>query len=192
MPALGVNAVAARAGVAKMLIYRYFGSFDGLLEEWALRYSYWSEQSAAFWKGALDGMSSRQQVKELFRRQLRSLREDPLKREVLRWILTADHPVARKVLRRVEEEGHAVNDYFSRRIATKKDSEPHIALLIGGIYYLSLIADRSEVFNGVPLDREEGWKRIETAVEEMVESLLGAETAETGESDETDEKGEES
>lgn len=30
--ALGVNAVAERAGVSKVLIYRYFGSFDGLLQ----------------------------------------------------------------------------------------------------------------------------------------------------------------
>ena len=28
---LGINAVAAKAGVAKMLIYRYFNSLDGLI-----------------------------------------------------------------------------------------------------------------------------------------------------------------
>ena len=27
---LGINAVASKAGVSKMLIYRYFGSLDGL------------------------------------------------------------------------------------------------------------------------------------------------------------------
>ena len=29
--ALGINAVAAKAGVSKMLIYRYFGSLKGLI-----------------------------------------------------------------------------------------------------------------------------------------------------------------
>ena len=28
---LGINAVASKAGVSKMLIYRYFGSLDGLV-----------------------------------------------------------------------------------------------------------------------------------------------------------------
>ena len=39
--ALGVNAVAERAGVSKVLIYRYFGGYRGLLEEWASRRNFW-------------------------------------------------------------------------------------------------------------------------------------------------------
>jgi AcrR family transcriptional regulator len=171
--ALGVNAVASRAGVAKMLIYRYFGSFNGLLEAWALKHSYWAEQSAALSRGELAGLSSREQVKELFRRQIRSLREDPLRREVLRWILTEDHPVAKTVMQRVEEQGHAMNDYFTRLLAPEEDTEAHIALLIAGIYYLALISDRSELFNGLPLNEEEGWSRIEKAVDRLLETLIG-------------------
>ena len=34
---LGINAVAAKAGVAKMLIYRYFNSLDGLIAAYAKR-----------------------------------------------------------------------------------------------------------------------------------------------------------
>jgi AcrR family transcriptional regulator len=39
--ALGVNAVAEAAGVSKVLIYRYFGSYRGLLEDWALQRNFW-------------------------------------------------------------------------------------------------------------------------------------------------------
>jgi DNA-binding transcriptional regulator YbjK len=42
--ALGINAIAEEAGVAKVLIYRYFGNFEGLLREWALGTHYWPTQ----------------------------------------------------------------------------------------------------------------------------------------------------
>ena len=36
--ALGINAVAAKAGVSKMLIYRYFGSLEGLIAAYIQQY----------------------------------------------------------------------------------------------------------------------------------------------------------
>ena len=38
---LGVNAVAAHCGVSKILIYRYFGSLDGLLAAEVLTAASW-------------------------------------------------------------------------------------------------------------------------------------------------------
>ena len=38
---LGINAVAAQAGVSKMLIYRYFGSLNGLIAAYIRRYDFW-------------------------------------------------------------------------------------------------------------------------------------------------------
>ena len=38
---VGVNAVATRAGVSKMLIYRYFGSLDGLIAAYIRQHDFW-------------------------------------------------------------------------------------------------------------------------------------------------------
>ena len=38
---LGINAVAAQAGVSKMLIYRYFGSLNGLIAAYIRQYDFW-------------------------------------------------------------------------------------------------------------------------------------------------------
>ena len=38
---LGINAVASKAGVSKMLIYRYFGSLDGLVAAYIEQYDFW-------------------------------------------------------------------------------------------------------------------------------------------------------
>ena len=38
---LGVNAVATKAGVSKMLIYRYFGSLDELIAAYIQQHDFW-------------------------------------------------------------------------------------------------------------------------------------------------------
>lgn len=38
---LGINVVAAQAGVSKMLIYRYFGSLNGLIAAYIRQYDFW-------------------------------------------------------------------------------------------------------------------------------------------------------
>ena len=43
---LGVNAVAAHCGVSKILIYRYFGSLDGLLAAYIRQHDFWINFSA--------------------------------------------------------------------------------------------------------------------------------------------------
>ena len=40
-PSIGINAVARKAGCDKVLIYRYFGGLDGLLEEFAGQNDLW-------------------------------------------------------------------------------------------------------------------------------------------------------
>jgi hypothetical protein len=83
--------------------------------------------------------------------------------------------VAGKVMERVEEQGQAMHRHFSAALRARGDSEASIAILIGGLYYLGLSADRSAVFNGVALDRDEGWARIEAAAEGILERLLDSE-----------------
>jgi AcrR family transcriptional regulator len=182
--ALGVNAVAEKAGIAKMLIYRYFGSYQGLLEEWALRHSYWVEGVRDLEKvfGSAPGASGKavrgfyaEILKSLLGRQTRTLREDKVKREVLRWFIAEKNAVAAKAMERIEERGIEVSRLFRTRIDTEEDVEAMVAVIISGLNYLALIADRTDVFNGVPLDSEEGWKRIEAAVGRMVDMILTGE-----------------
>jgi AcrR family transcriptional regulator len=174
--ALGVNSVAEKAGVAKMLIYRYFGSYQGLLEEWALRHSYWADgvrdlerhfegapETREFYAGLL---------KSLLESQVRTLRENTVKREVLRWFLAEKNEVAAKVMERIEERGVEVSRMFRSRVDTEEDVEAMVSVIISGLNYLALIADRADVFNSVPLDTEAGWTRIGAAVGRMVDMVL--------------------
>lgn len=38
---IGINAVAAQSGVSKILIYRYFGSMEGLMTAYIRQHDFW-------------------------------------------------------------------------------------------------------------------------------------------------------
>ena len=52
--ALGINAVAAKAGVSKMLIYRYFGSLEGLIAAYIQQYDYCTTVQRNYPIGSVD------------------------------------------------------------------------------------------------------------------------------------------
>lgn len=171
---LGINAIAEEAGVAKVLIYRYFGDFEGLLREWALRSHYWnthvSDGAPDFSGQSMDDVKDR--AEEIFINQLRSMKENPLLRKIIRWHLSSGHPVSKEIMAQVEKDGGLLMDAFKARCESDLDLEALISLLIGGIYYLSVISDRADVFNGIDLNRTEGNKRLETGISQWTDLLF--------------------
>ena len=182
---LGINKVAKRAGVSKVLIYRYFESLDGLIESWLLRQNYWVDTSLRTEAQiqALTGDKNFETVlhnmlMEVFRGQVIQLRSTPEVREMIRWFLCEESPVAAGVMKAVEDRGHSLTRAFIKALEQEDtdpgaaDSEAVIALLVAGIYNLALYSDRTNRFNGVALDTDEGWERILGAVETISKSLF--------------------
>jgi len=182
---LGINKVAKRAGVSKVLIYRYFGSLDNLTERWLLERNYWADTSS---KTAEQIMALGREknsrdlllgmMMDLFRGQVRQLRSTPEVREMLRWFLCEESAVAAEVMKNVEDRGYSLTRAFIQALALKDektgpaDSEAVVALVVAGIYNLALYSDRTNRFNGVALDTDEGWERILGAVETISKSLF--------------------
>lgn len=185
--ALGVNAVAQQAGVSKMLMYRYFDSYNGLLKEWVLRHNFWAEvaedaltqidgpapeESAG---GKNEGGQYQPYIRllgSLFARQADSLRGSTIRREVIRWMLVEENEVSRSVMQQIEDMGVAISHAYRSRITSDRDLEAAVGVLIGGVYYLALVSDRTNVFNGIDLHSDEGWARIKSAIELMIELLF--------------------
>ncbi|MBL7006595.1 MAG: TetR/AcrR family transcriptional regulator [Spirochaetia bacterium] len=173
--AIGVNAVAEQAGVSKILIYRYFGGLQGLIGAWVLKNNYWVEDTKD-WEEDLALVPSevsaiRNAMKEMFRAQWSSLKAEPLRRELLRWFIAEENPVSRKALEQIETRGREISLSFLERIETTEDIDAVNALLIGGSYYLSLIADRVDVFNGIPLSDPRGQERLYAAMDSILDRI---------------------
>jgi AcrR family transcriptional regulator len=166
---LGINAIAREAGISKVLIYRYFGSFEQLLELWAYKNSYWADQ-----KDVVAGSSDlKETVAAIFKGFSSGLRSNPVRREVLRWLLTDDSDTARKVRERIEARGLALTRGFVGATPSLGDfdAEALTALILGGISYLVLMSDRADVYNGVPLDSKMGWDRLDRILERILDLL---------------------
>jgi len=170
--ALGINAVADEAGVAKVLIYRYFSDMDGLLKAWALQTHYWTGLLKTE-ESDFSGMSLekvREKACEILTGQIDSMMENPLLRKIIRWHLSSGHPVSAEIMAAVESEGYRLMESFKKRCPVDIDLDAMISLMIGGIYYLSLISDQAAVFNGISLN--EGSGRIKAGISRWVDLLF--------------------
>jgi len=106
-PAVGVNAVARKAGCDKVLIYRYFGGFDGLLERFAEEQDLWWRLDEIIQEDMdrLSQYSLPRYLELLLRRHIQALRQRPLTQEILAWELSADNPLTRTLHRQRSERG---------------------------------------------------------------------------------------
>lgn len=174
--ALGVNAVADRAGVSKVLIYRYFGSLEGLLEEVGRRLDPASigamEKLVA--TRLAEGASLPEVLEEALFELQALLETDPLTQALLVWELSSENELTRTFARVREEAGERLNRLIRRHLPAESDLdlEAIIALLSGGVYYLTLRRRFVSSYNEVPIDSRDGWRRVARAGRSMLEGVL--------------------
>lgn len=167
---LGINSIAKEANVSKMLIYRYFEGYEGMLETWAINNSFWTDGSVE-----LDSdKKASGNAETVLGAYADSLRKDQVKREMLRWFLTEKTKVGSKVMAKLEESGVKATEDFKKNLGDDKglDIDALISILTAGISYLALLADRADLYNGVSINSEEGWDRLEKTIIEVLKRLL--------------------
>lgn len=176
--AVGVNAVARRAGVDKVLIYRYFGDMDGLLSAWIATQDYFSRLQDLLGEatGAKGREQGREEIMAIARQvlvgQLHAMTGNRELLEIFRWELGNRNPVTDEIARRREKQGSAVTKMFERAVDDPSvDVRAVVTLLSAGINFLALRAQTADVYNGIPLTGRRGWKRIEGAIDLLLDLL---------------------
>ena len=177
--AVGVNAVARKAGVDKVLLYRYFGNLETLLKEYVSASDYY-KTAASTVSPSIDRLSRREIQNlgsQILLGQLRCLRESPDLQEIYRWELSTDNPVTRSLAEQREREGVAILSMFAKRVdASKMDLPAMIAVILAGGIHLTLRTKSADVFNGVELGTPAGLERIERAIDALLELTMGRAT----------------
>ncbi len=183
----GINSVAARAGVSKELIYRYFGGMDGLILEMMSRQDYWT-RSRGIPRGSDEGeLPPAQEVRKMLRDQLDLLLANPIVQEVRRWELIEPDETRQKLAKRRE----AVAQDFIARIAARDaesggdgadavDIPATTGLILAGLLYLVLRSKTEDQFLGVSLRDPEGWERFRGAIDHLIDSAFPAALQEQG------------
>jgi AcrR family transcriptional regulator len=176
---LGVNAVAAEAGADKVLIYRYFGGLEGLVQAYAASTDFWpSFDELVPDVAALRAMPPEDQVCDVMKRFLAALRRRPQTIEIMAWEVAADTPFRAPLEQAREQMGLALlalqppeNDSGAGETEGSGDAVdlPALtALLTGGLNYLLVRSRHTPRFNGVPLQDPAGWDRLESSMERMI------------------------
>lgn len=170
---LGINAIATKAGVSKVLIYRYFGGLSGLFEAAAEAVDF--TKTATLRAGTTD-WANHADMEGLLHRLLadfqRAVSEDELTQRLMIQELQQENELTQAFARSRERQGLRTTDWLRDLLAKNQpetaaktlDLEALLALISAGIYYLSLRARGVKMYNGIDIQSEEGWERIFGAI----------------------------
>lgn len=172
---LGVNAVARQAGVDKVLIYRYFGDLNGLMEAYAKSSDFWPSASDLLGEGeALEQLSSMpfaEGFAEVFRRYSKAIRSRPLTLEVLSWE-TIDRNALTIALEDVREAmGLELMNFLAQMNPPNADWQAIANIFSGAIHYLAIRSRKITTFSGMDITAEEDWDRLIDSIYFLVSKL---------------------
>lgn len=168
--ALGVNAVAAEAGVDKQLIYRYFDGLEGLIGKLGERLDFWLKLPKA---EDLEAGSYPTVMGNLLKRYLGALRGNAQVRKILAWELVEDGDLIRRL---GASKAQAMGRWFGtmrERAGTPAenvDAAAINAILLAAVHHLALREQSVGTFAGLDLTAPKTWRRIETALAAMLAS----------------------
>jgi AcrR family transcriptional regulator len=171
---IGINAVARKAGLDKVLIYRYFGGMPQLLRAFAQQGEFWPTIGQLLGRKLTEigDMDVADLSVALLKGYLRELRKRVTTQEVLRWEVVQRNELTDELAAVREAQGLEILDLLPAAdgAAGDRDLAAVGALLHAGVMYLVLRSKTADAYMGVDLQTEEGWSRIERAIE----SLAGA------------------
>lgn len=168
---VGVNRIAEKANVSKVLIYRYFGGIEGLLEY----YVKMGKLFPVFTPAILDQIRPLHgsDVARIWYRQViqtyRYFRTFKAAREVLKASVIENDSIAETTAKAQDEEMTRLVSQLS--FVKGADTQAISAIILGAMTYLTIMAQNDRTMIGIDLRSEEGWQRIESAIKAIYISL---------------------
>lgn len=163
---LGINTIALKASVSKMLIYRYFGGLEELVARFIMQKDYWANTDTLI----LNPHSVGDSIKSMFRNQIEQLRNDVTLRRLCRWELSCHNASIDRLRDKREENGCNLIKVVSRLTGCSNSEVASLAsILSASISYLALIEDQCPTYNGIALQTDKGWEQIAQGVDMIVD-----------------------
>jgi AcrR family transcriptional regulator len=171
---LGVNAVAREAGVDKVLIYRYFGGLPDLIAAFGREGNFWPsiKELAGGDVVAFGQLPLAEQLSQLGKNFMAAIRTRPLTQEILAWEMIERNELTIE-LETIRET--TMMNFFEMffQSETKGPDIPAMGAIIGaGISYLVSRGRKIRFYNGIDLDSEAGWQRLEGAIDTMIQGTF--------------------
>lgn len=164
--------IAKAAGVDKKLVWTYFGGVDNLVEAYISQKDFFKSTTNKGIQHLLQNPDqlTKSDINALLQNQFDTLLNDRSLQRIIHWEVGEHNDILRKIADAREELGEnlfsKVIPYFEHSAV---DIRARLALVISGIYYLSLHAkNNGSKFCGIDINTEEGKKQISDAIEELI------------------------
>lgn len=177
--AVGVNAVAKRAGVGKPLIYKYFGGFDGLVTAWAAQSKIWGSDEDIFADLAnnhdVDPIAL---IRTYLTRSATDLRQKPVALQIMAQALMGDSELTAGLDAAKQDSGqHHAELYQEGGVFDDPDTSALLLVMYAASQYLALRSLSQSNFNGIPLNTEQGWSAMMDMMTRVFDNAVtGSET----------------
>ena len=172
---IGVNAIAAQAGVDKVLIYRYFGGLPELLTAWGESGRFWPDPQELLGPdpAAFLALPLAQRYARFFDHFIDGLRARPLTLA----ILAAEVDERNELTAILEAEREAWGEHAGRLLGgpdylRRSEVFGITLLLIAGVQYLLVRSLKIQVFGGLDLRSDAGWTTLKRSVHALAATLL--------------------
>ncbi|GAB3321421.1 TetR/AcrR family transcriptional regulator [Larkinella ripae] len=168
---VGINRISEKAGVSKVLIYRYFGGLDGLLTHYIKMGRLFPLLSPA----TLEQLRPvhENDLSKLWYKQVvhtyRFFRQVPAPFQILKATVMEGSQVADEASKAYDEELTRIVNQLS--YVKGADFQAISAVITGAMSYLTLLSKNNRTAVGINLATEEGWQRIEDAIRVIYTAL---------------------
>ena len=166
---IGINAIATQSNVSKILIYRYFGSVEGLMAAYIKQYDFWLNFPLEY--------PNREElplfVKRMFQGRIEQLRNNPTLKRLYRWELSCNNDMIVKLREQREKVGVNLVKKVSELTGHPQNEIAVMAsLLTASITYLVMLEDFCPIYNGIPLNENSGWEQINEGIELFINKVF--------------------
>jgi len=171
---LGVNAVARAAGVDKVLIYRYFGGLPELTIAFGREGNFWPtiEELAGGGLERFAQLPLETKLQRLSRNFTQAIRKRPLTQEIMAWEMVERTQLTVELETIRENTMIRFFELFFPSLTPQLDLHAIAAVIGSAVSYLACRARKVQWYNGVDLQSDEGWLRIERAIDTIIKGLV--------------------
>ena len=172
---IGVNAIAAEAGVDKVLIYRYFGGLPELLNVWGASGRFWPDVQELL--GADPAAFLALPLAERYARFIDHFIDGLRARPLTLAIMAAEVNERNELTAILETEREVWGEQASRLLGGAEfERRPELQgitlLLIAGVQYLLVRSRKIRVFGGLDLRSDAGWAALKQSVHALAATLF--------------------
>ncbi len=172
---IGINAVAARSGVSKILIYRYFDSVEGLIATYIRQHDFWINFPLDF--------PNREELpaflKRTFQNQIEDLRNNATAKRLYRWELSCNNEMIAQLREQREKVGlNLVEKVCELTGLPQREIAVMASMLTASITYLAMLEEFCPVFNGIAINENSGWEQISEGINALIDKYFKSENYE--------------